>query len=175
VRERTIAAAIQRQGQEKTAAAERTAERTAETQAKTQAVALEAENKRKQPQAVAGAAGVTTWDGQNWTTTFKPGAEGAAPHWSEQVKNLAPMFKSMAGVDIDPNAMMAIQMMPEKTEEQKYAKKRAYDKILSGGDAEGKKKILAAIQALMPKSGPTEKPAVEVDKKEENPLNRWKA
>ena len=153
VRERTIAAAIQRQGQEKAAAAER----TAETQAKTQAVALEAENKRKQPQAVAGAAGVTTWDGQNWTTTIKPGAEVAAPHWTEQVKNLTLLYNAMARVNIDPATMIAIQMMPVKTEEQKDAQKRAYDKIFSGGDEEGKKNLLAAIQALMPKSGPTDK------------------
>jgi hypothetical protein len=134
--------------------------------------------KRMQPQGVAGAAGNAVWDGEKWvmrgnqeaasgaggtvtidaegrvTQTAAPVKVEPTPDVTERLKNLAPLFKSLTGTDVDAQTLMSVNMMPENTAEQKATKKAMLDKLMSGADANGKAAILSVIGALLKQVAP---------------------
>jgi hypothetical protein len=69
-----------------------------------------------------------------------------APDVTERLKNLAPLFKSLTGTDVDPMVFMQVNMMKEGPE-----KKAMMDKLMSGADAQGKAAMMAVIRAGLSK------------------------
>jgi len=142
----------------------------------------EAARKRMQPQGVAGAAGTAYWDGTKWTykskqeaaaggkgqiaidaegkvtSTIAPEQPEPPPHWTEQIRNLAPMFKAMTGGDVDQGVLWQIQTMPETTEEQKARKTQAYNAVFKGADEASKKLMKDVLAGLLPATGGTGAP-----------------
>jgi hypothetical protein len=133
----------------------------------------DAERRRMQPQGVAGAAGNAVWDGTKWvmrgnqeaasgaggtvtidaegrvTQTAAPVKVEPTPDVTERLKNLAPLFKSLTGTDVDPMVFMQVNNMKEGPE-----KKAMMDRLMSGADAQGKAAMMAVIGALLKQVAP---------------------
>jgi hypothetical protein len=129
--------------------------------------------KRMQPQGVAGAAGNAVWDGEKWvmrgnqeaasgaggtvtidaegrvTQTAAPVKVEPTPDVTERLKNLAPLFKSLTGTDVDPMVFMQVNNMKEGPE-----KKAMMDRLMSGADAQGKAAMMSVIGALLKQVAP---------------------
>jgi hypothetical protein len=88
------------------------------------------------------------------TQTAAPVKVEPTPDVTERLKNLAPLFKSLTGTDVDAQTLMTVNMMPETTTEQKATKKAMMDKLMSGADAQGKAAMMSVIGALLKQVAP---------------------
>jgi len=97
------------------------------------------------PQAVAGAAGNSTWDpnARRWNNEMRPPDAGNAPTIEERLSKLAGAYKSVSGRDLDPTSLMTVMFEPD------LEKRKQLLDTLTQGNPELSQQIAEVMQSLM--------------------------